>query len=429
MMQKNPQVRRLQGICGHLLVKPAPSSAEDAEQAERFRKYCEEGKAKALTLGNRGPIRFDEKGNLAQDILDKYYEIGFYVFEGVVKEEELREFQQEFEEFHENAPVRKGADVDKFGRPVRLPLDQYSIDPPLSDPLGDGPVPTPFNFRGGENKQRHPIAMRRPTPPANAPESVMSYIHNPLSKMDTALRFYATPDVFKVVEAINGPHFAPFQEHILHKPAYFGASSAWHQDPSAAWDEDWAQGKLPLNTCGVNFHVTLYECTPENCLWMIPGSASWGRVDKTHPIFEKGGGTDMLPGAVPILAAPGDVYIQNRMSLHCAFANVGPKPRVSMQYGFYPHSSVHNVRTKAPVSQTGGRGGAGGGAWVVYDDKWIFDRCKMIQLAIDARKQKYPNETPYVYQPFVGREDEARWFPGMKENPDYRDYWLWNMRI
>ena len=47
-------------------------------------------------------------------------------------------------------------------------------------------------------------------------------------------------------------------------------------------------------------------------------------------------------------------------------------------------------------------------AEVVYDEKRIFERSAVIQLAIDARAQKYPDQRRYEYQPFVGREDEFR---------------------
>ena len=30
---------------------------------------------------------------------------------------------------------------------------------------------------------------------------------------------------------------------------------------------------------------------------------------------------------------------------------------------------------------------------------------------IDARRQRFPAETPYVYQPLAGRESEFRWTP------------------
>lgn len=44
----------------------------------------------------------------------------------------------------------------------------------------------------------------------------------------------------------------------------------------------------------------------------------------------------------------------------------------------------------------------------VYDEKCIFERSAVIQVAIDARAQKYPDEQRYTYQPFAGREDEFR---------------------
>ena len=33
----------------------------------------------------------------------------------------------------------------------------------------------------------------------------------------------------------------------------------------------------------------------------------------------------------------------------------------------------------------------------------------MISIAIDARKQRYPDETSYIYQPLVGDEENNRW--------------------
>jgi hypothetical protein len=45
---------------------------------------------------------------------------------------------------------------------------------------------------------------------------------------------------------------------------------------------------------------------------------------------------------------------------------------------------------------------------IVYDEKRIFERSAVVQLAIDARAQKYPDQRRYQYQPFAGREDEFR---------------------
>lgn len=58
----------------------------------------------------------------------------------------------------------------------------------------------------------------------------------------------------------------------------------------------------------------------------------------------------------------------------------------------------------------------------VYDEEFIHARSRMIQLAIDARRQRYPHETPYVYEPFRGREEECRWSASLKEDY-YGSYW------
>ena len=44
-----------------------------------------------------------------------------------------------------------------------------------------------------------------------------------------------------------------------------------------------------------------------------------------------------------------------------------------------------------------------------YDPARIDARTRIIQLAIDARRQRFPHETPYVYRPLAGREAENRW--------------------
>ena len=92
-----------------------------------------------------------------------------------------------------------------------------------------------------------------------------------------------------IAASLHGHDFVPFQEHILHKPARLGASSAWHQDPSAAWDADWAAGKLTPYTCGTNFHVSLFHCTPENALWILPNSHTRGRLDPRELSADVGG--------------------------------------------------------------------------------------------------------------------------------------------
>ena len=44
-----------------------------------------------------------------------------------------------------------------------------------------------------------------------------------------------------------------------------------------------------------------------------------------------------------------------------------------------------------------------------YDDALIRRRSRLIGWAIDARRQRFPNETPYVYQPFASAGQKFRW--------------------
>ena len=60
--------------------------------------YLEAGAARARALGNRGPLRFDARGQLAPEIREAYDRVGFYVFEGVIDTRELDELDAEFEE-------------------------------------------------------------------------------------------------------------------------------------------------------------------------------------------------------------------------------------------------------------------------------------------------------------------------------------------
>ena len=49
------------------------------------------------------------------------------------------------------------------------------------------------------------------------------------------------------------------------------------------------------------------------------------------------------------------------------------------------------------------------GAIQTYDQARIDARTRILQIAIDARRQRFPQEKSFVYQPLVGHEDENRW--------------------
>ncbi|TBR26824.1 MAG: phytanoyl-CoA dioxygenase, partial [Reyranella sp.] len=89
----------------------APLTADD--HAKVMAEYSRAGEERARALGNRGPIRLDANGRLAQDILDAYWTHGFYVFEGVAGPEELAELRADVDAILERAPVEPGATIDR----------------------------------------------------------------------------------------------------------------------------------------------------------------------------------------------------------------------------------------------------------------------------------------------------------------------------
>lgn len=101
--------------------------------------YLREGEARAMSLGNRGPVRYDEDGNLHPEILDAYWRCGFYVFEGVVGQEELNDIEADLKDILDRLPSEKGSPVDAKGRPaltVDCTAPTLFWSKPLADPFG-----------------------------------------------------------------------------------------------------------------------------------------------------------------------------------------------------------------------------------------------------------------------------------------------------
>ena len=73
------------------------------DQAEQMKDYLIQGQKKALALPNRGPIRFDQNGDIHPDILKTYSKYGFYIFENALGEEELSDLKYD----KRNEPDRK----------------------------------------------------------------------------------------------------------------------------------------------------------------------------------------------------------------------------------------------------------------------------------------------------------------------------------
>src|SRR5258708_4175515 len=131
------------------------------EQAA-MKQYRREGENRALKLGNRGPLKFDRDVKLDASIRDAYSRCGFYIFEGLLREEELADLEHDVAEILARMPAHKDATVDSQGRPA-MGLDckahNLSWVKPLSDPLGG------TSFANG----RHPVKMVEPAAPKEAP--------------------------------------------------------------------------------------------------------------------------------------------------------------------------------------------------------------------------------------------------------------------
>lgn len=347
--------------------------------------YLREGEARAMALGNRGPIRYDARGRVAADIIETYTEIGFYIFEGVLDAEELNDIERDLEAVLQRIPATEGAEVDAQGRPALgrdCQAPTFFWARPLSDPFGGTDIAN----------GRHPARMYEPSPAADAPEKVMYLFLGSLQFSDACLRLYGHPDLLAVAAAVNGDDFTPFTEGVWVKSPGQGASVAWHQDGATHWQSPDLDG----DTHGFNLMAQLYGCTPANGVWVVPGSHQRGKIDIKAMV--EAAGSDRLPDAVPIVCAPGDVAICNRQAVHGSFANTSPDTRVTLNFGFHPRRSVLGVT-------------AGGvhNAMATYTAERIRERSRLIAYAIDARRQRYPHETPFVYQPFAGEEDDYRW--------------------
>ena len=385
-----------------LALYEAPPVDYGAAEAEMAR-YREAGTQRALALGNRGPLRFGPDGALDPAILEAYWRHGFYIFEHLLNSGELADIERDLADLLDRAPVSPGAERDKYGRPA-FDKERKSRGlgwvKPLSDPVGG----TDYAYG------RHPAKMTEPEAPAGAPSHVLQLIHGSLQFSDACLRLYGHPGLLRVAEAVNGPDFTPFNEAVWIKHPRLGGSVAWHQDGWTHWDSP----ELDEGSHGFNFMAQLYGCDAVNGLWVVPGSHCGGRADIRA--MAAAAGSDRLPEAVPLICAPGDVAIVNRQALHGSFANTGSKPRVTLNMGFHRRRSVEGIRSGGvhnPVS--------------VYDADYIRRRARLILYAIDARRQRWPEEEPYRYAPLADRADDFRWTPAARA--DIRDYNLEDIGI
>ncbi len=367
--------------------------------------YGRAAEARAYGLANRGPIRFTSDGKLDPAILDSYWRHGFYVLQGVVGSEELAELRAAVDRTLDRAPVTPDATVDRHGS---KPMGEGIIKPPyrwakpLSDPLGGT----------GLYNGRHPVAMAQPILDKDAPALTVERLDGNLHLMDECLRLYGHPGLLAVAAAVLGEDFVPYNEVTFVKEPGLGPSVAWHRDGMTHWDSpDWDMGAH-----GFNFMTQLYPSTAGNGVWVLPGSHKLpNTVDIKQMVIDNG--SDRLPDAVPMLCDAGDTIVSNRQLVHGSFANSSPDRRVTLNAGFFPRKRVLGVTAKRLH-----------GTVETYDEERVHQRSRIIQLGIDARRQRFPREKSYVYKPLADRADETRWNEAAREtllkNYNQRDMFI-----
>jgi len=360
-------------------------AAHYGDDAQAMREYLLAGHNSAMLLDNRGPISFNSEGNLDSRIVDAYNKYGFYVFTGVLKPEELRDIEQDLEALKKRFPVGPGEKFAPDGTPAlgadcSAPTLVWSK--PLGDPLGGSTLAN----------GRHQVKLHEPKAAADAPDMAPFILLGSLQFSETCLRVYGHPQLLKVAEAINGEDFAPFNETLFIKEPGIGAAVSWHQDGTTHWDsEDFDQ-----DIHGFNFMAQVYGSTAVNGVWVLPGSHKVGKVDIAELVKESG--SERIKGTVPLVCEAGDVIICNRQLVHGSFANTGFEPRITVNMGFHRRSSVLDVMGAGTHNEA-----------QVFDEAVIAKRSEVIGFGIDARRQRFPNETPYIYQPFAAQGLDYKW--------------------
>lgn len=192
--------------------------------------YAREGMARARRIANRGPVRFDERGNIHRDIVDSYWKHGFYVFENVLQDAEIEDLRDDVSDLLARAPVGPGEFVDANGNPaagIEMERSPYFFVKPLSDPVGGTSA----------SHGRHQSKMAEAAPAEDAPEYVVQIIAGMCQLIESGLRLYGHPHLLAIAEAINGPDFVPYNDAIFTKQQHPGHRDMTNADVDALFEQ------------------------------------------------------------------------------------------------------------------------------------------------------------------------------------------------
>ena len=139
---------------------------------------------------------------------------------------------------------------------------------------------------------------------------------------------------------------------------------------------------------------------------------------KKYYVKEKG---DDVKGSLPddpserLAPHMADLYANARAQQHM----LPPEPVQELAQALASHGFA--------AADLGVSGGGIHNAPSVYDDARIRERSRIIGYAIDARRQRFPNENPYQYVPFFETGEHPVWDQAAKST--MKDYNLLDLSI
>lgn len=307
----------------HVQTASGVNAAADSDTA-----LVRQAEQEALALDNRGPLVLTEHGRLAPHIVSSFQRHGFYILTGVIDTVELSELRRDVE-----------ALLADTTRPL-VPPSRWNMAAPLSDPTG--------------GRGRSPgTKMRTYTPALGAPAAVPRSLAKCLPNSEAALRLFGHPSLLAAAASLLGDDFAPGAGPSFQiKLPGLGPAVSWHVD----------------GPHGFNFMAQLYGSTAENGVWVVPGSHSSRHRHDIVQLEEAYG--DRFPGALPMVAAPGDVCIASRLALHCSYPNISHDKRVTLNLGWQTQEDAVELK-QSPR------------------------RTRLIPIAIAARAARYPEEASF----------------------------------
>ena len=238
---------------------------------------------------------------------------------------------------------------------------------------------------------RHQVKLYEPEAAETAPEFAPFLLLGSLQFSETCLRVYGHPQLLKIAEEINGEDFAPFNESLFIKEPGIGAAVSWHQDGSTHWDNPDFDGGIH----GFNFMAQVYGSTAVTASGFCRAVTS--REKLISPSLWKNPAANALPELFRWFATPVTLSYAIAVAAR-VFCQYGLEPRITVNMGFPPAqlcSQCEGAGTHNEVQ--------------VFDEALIAKRSEVIGYGIDARRQRFPDETPFEYKPFVKNGLSYKW--------------------